>query len=59
MFARDVMPHFRDHSAGRRDSYKFASDHHEQFLTAAIQGVTNAEERFAADKEAAKKRQAG
>jgi limonene 1,2-monooxygenase len=55
LFARDVMPHFRDHSAGRRDSYKFASDHHEQFLDAAKKGVTDAEERYTAHMEAAKK----
>lgn len=58
LFARDVIPHFRDHSEGRRDSYNFASDHHEQFLTAAKKGVTNAEAVYEAHKEAAKKEQA-
>jgi limonene 1,2-monooxygenase len=55
LFARDVIPHFRDHSAGRRDSYNFASDHHEQFLDAAKKGVSDADDRYKADKEAAKK----
>ena len=55
LFARDVMPHFRDHSAGRRDSYKFASDHHEQFLDAAQKGLSDAADRYEAGRETVKK----
>jgi limonene 1,2-monooxygenase len=55
LFARDVMPYFRDHSAGRRDSYDFATEHHEQFFDAAQKGLADAAERHEADKETAKK----